>query len=156
MPPMEGIVEIPLSALAEDGRLSFVFVQTDPDKFEYKMRRVQVVRRFEETAYVRSELTAEDRKLNAEEEQFKITNGAVDSLRANKVADDAAGEVEGQGDGSPRKEFKSQADSGSALSKILDKNETIVTSAACWESWNWVRRRSDLASEKDQILKEKF
>jgi cobalt-zinc-cadmium efflux system membrane fusion protein len=64
MPPPPDVVEIPLTALAEDGRLSFVFVQPDPTKYEYTMRRVQVVARFEETAYVRSELTTEERDQN--------------------------------------------------------------------------------------------
>ena len=69
MRPPEGVVEIPLSALAEDGRQSFAFVQVSPKGDEYTMRRVQVTRRFEETAYVHNELTAEDRKANAEDQK---------------------------------------------------------------------------------------
>ncbi len=52
--PPEGVVEIPIDALVEDGRQSVVFVQTDADKHQYTMRRVDVVSRFEKTAYVRS------------------------------------------------------------------------------------------------------
>jgi len=63
------IVEIPMDALAEDGRQSFVFVLTDARKHEYTMRRVQVVRRFENTAYVRSELTPEEKKLNLQDDK---------------------------------------------------------------------------------------
>jgi cobalt-zinc-cadmium efflux system membrane fusion protein len=63
------VVEVPLTALAEDGRQSFVFVQAAPDKHEYTMRRVQVVQRFDDKAYVRSKLTDEERKPLTKEEQ---------------------------------------------------------------------------------------
>jgi cobalt-zinc-cadmium efflux system membrane fusion protein len=66
MPPPSNVVEIPLTALAEDGRQSFVFVQPDPGKHEYTMRRVQVVNRYDKTAYVRSELKP-DEQLTPEE-----------------------------------------------------------------------------------------
>jgi cobalt-zinc-cadmium efflux system membrane fusion protein len=54
--PPDDVVEVPLTALAEDGKQSFVFVQPDPDRPRYTMRRVQVSHRFETTAYVRSRL----------------------------------------------------------------------------------------------------
>jgi membrane fusion protein, heavy metal efflux system len=52
--PPKDVVEVPISALVEDGKDSIVFVQTDPDKPIYTLRRVQVTNRFDRTAYVRS------------------------------------------------------------------------------------------------------
>jgi cobalt-zinc-cadmium efflux system membrane fusion protein len=63
LPPPE-VVEVPLTALAEDGRQSFVFVQPDPSQPRYTMRRVKVTHRFEDTAFVRSRLTPAETKLS--------------------------------------------------------------------------------------------
>jgi membrane fusion protein, heavy metal efflux system len=68
LPPPPHVVEAPLTALAEGGKQSFVFVQPDPAKPNYTLRRVQVTHRFENTAYVRSELTPQEQKLTPEEE----------------------------------------------------------------------------------------
>jgi cobalt-zinc-cadmium efflux system membrane fusion protein len=54
IPPPEGVVEVPMDAVVEDGQNCVVFVQTDPAKHHYTMRRVQLTHRFEETAFVRS------------------------------------------------------------------------------------------------------
>jgi cobalt-zinc-cadmium efflux system membrane fusion protein len=53
-------VEVPIGAVVEDGKDSIVFVQTDPTKPIYTMRRVQVTNHFERTAYVRSVPEAKD------------------------------------------------------------------------------------------------
>jgi cobalt-zinc-cadmium efflux system membrane fusion protein len=65
--PPPDVVEVPLTALAEDGKQSFVFVQPDPAKPHYTMRRVQVTLRFEKTAFVRSNLKPEEERLTPEE-----------------------------------------------------------------------------------------
>jgi len=52
--PPSGVVEVPITALAEDGNESVVFVQSDPNEPVFTLRRVQVTNRFEHTAYVRS------------------------------------------------------------------------------------------------------
>ena len=52
--PPKNVVEVPIGALVEDGKDSIVFVQSDPKKPVYTMRRVQVTNRFDRTAYVRS------------------------------------------------------------------------------------------------------
>jgi cobalt-zinc-cadmium efflux system membrane fusion protein len=62
------VVEVPLTALAEGGKQSFVFVQPDPSKPNYTLRRVLVTHRFENTAFVRSFLTAREEKLTPEED----------------------------------------------------------------------------------------
>jgi cobalt-zinc-cadmium efflux system membrane fusion protein len=68
LPPPPEVVEVPLTALAEDGRQSFVFVQTDPDRPRYTMRRVKVTHRFEKTAFVRSRLDPKDEELTSQEQ----------------------------------------------------------------------------------------
>jgi membrane fusion protein, heavy metal efflux system len=68
LPPPPDVAEVPLTALAEDGKQSFVFVQPDPAQPHYTMRRVQVTHRFEKTAFVRSQLTPNEQKLTPEEE----------------------------------------------------------------------------------------
>jgi membrane fusion protein, heavy metal efflux system len=71
LPPPPGVVEVPLTALAEDGKQSFVFVQADPKHHWYTMRRVLVTHRFEKTAFVRSSLenlSEEEAKKLAEEQ----------------------------------------------------------------------------------------
>ncbi|MFZ1932184.1 MAG: efflux RND transporter periplasmic adaptor subunit [Thermoguttaceae bacterium] len=52
--PPKNVVEVPIAAVVEDGKESIVFVQTDPKRPVYTMRRVQVTNRFDRTAYVRS------------------------------------------------------------------------------------------------------
>jgi cobalt-zinc-cadmium efflux system membrane fusion protein len=54
IPPPSGVVEIPIDALVDDGKQSVVFVQEDPAKHQYTMRRVQVTHRFEQKVFVRS------------------------------------------------------------------------------------------------------
>jgi cobalt-zinc-cadmium efflux system membrane fusion protein len=46
------VVQIPIDALVEDGQQSIVFVETDREKHNYTMRRVQVTHRFAKTAFV--------------------------------------------------------------------------------------------------------
>jgi membrane fusion protein, heavy metal efflux system len=67
LPPPPDVVEVPLTALAEDGKQSFVFVQPDPARPLYTMRRVQVTHHFEKTAFVRSRLKPEEEKLTPQE-----------------------------------------------------------------------------------------
>ena len=67
LPPPPDVVEVPLTALAEDGKQSCVFVQPDPDQPRYTMRRVQVTARFEKTAYVRSKLKPAEMQQTPEE-----------------------------------------------------------------------------------------
>ena len=54
LPPPEDVVEVPISALVEDGKDSVVFVQSDPPAPVFTMRRVEVTNRFDRTAFVRS------------------------------------------------------------------------------------------------------
>ena len=49
------VVEIPVNAVADDGKQSVVFVQADPRKpGQYEMRRVEITKRYDRTVFVRS------------------------------------------------------------------------------------------------------
>ncbi len=60
LPREENVVEIPMAAIADDGRQTVVFVQPDPNRPYYTMRRVKVTHRFDKVAYVSSALTEAD------------------------------------------------------------------------------------------------
>jgi cobalt-zinc-cadmium efflux system membrane fusion protein len=60
LPPPDDVVEVPLSALVEDGRQSVVFVQADSKKPYYTLRPVQVTARFDKVAFVRSRWSPEE------------------------------------------------------------------------------------------------
>jgi cobalt-zinc-cadmium efflux system membrane fusion protein len=72
LPAPDGVVEVPLTALAEDGRQSIVFVQPDPEQARYTLRRVVVASRFETTAFVKSRLTPEEAKLTPQEAELGL------------------------------------------------------------------------------------
>jgi cobalt-zinc-cadmium efflux system membrane fusion protein len=67
LPPPHDVVEVPLTALAEDGKQSFVFVQPDPAQPRYTMRRVKVTHRFDKVAFVKSALTPQEETLTPQE-----------------------------------------------------------------------------------------
>lgn len=52
--PPKDVVEVPISALVEDGNESVVFVQSNAKEPVFTMRRVNVTNRFERTAYISS------------------------------------------------------------------------------------------------------
>jgi len=68
-PPPEDAVEIPTSAIVDDGKQCAVFVQTDASKHHYTLRRVQVTHRFEKTAFVKSNLGDKEKILTSEEKE---------------------------------------------------------------------------------------
>jgi cobalt-zinc-cadmium efflux system membrane fusion protein len=67
VPPPPDVVELPVSAVVDDGQQSVIFVQTDAAKQLYKMRRVQLTRRFEKTVFVRSKPFKKGEERTAEE-----------------------------------------------------------------------------------------
>jgi cobalt-zinc-cadmium efflux system membrane fusion protein len=69
LPPPDGVVEVPVGAVVDDGRQCVVFVQPDPAKAEYTLRRVEVTHRFEKTVYVRSALPEGQPARTPEEEK---------------------------------------------------------------------------------------
>jgi cobalt-zinc-cadmium efflux system membrane fusion protein len=72
VPPPAGVVEVPIDAVVEDGKYAVVFVQTDPAKQQYTMRRVQLTHRFERTAFVRSKPFAKQEQFLPGEEELGL------------------------------------------------------------------------------------
>jgi membrane fusion protein, heavy metal efflux system len=90
IPPPAGVVEVPIDAIVEDGRVCVVFLQSDRDKHYYTMRRVQVTHRFDKTAFVRSEPI--DEPLSDEEKELGML--AKEPLRVGeRVLTSGVGEL---------------------------------------------------------------
>jgi cobalt-zinc-cadmium efflux system membrane fusion protein len=70
IPPPKDVVEVPINAVVEDGKYAVVFVQPDPAKHQYTMRRVQLTHRFERTAFVRSKPFAKGERITSEEKEL--------------------------------------------------------------------------------------
>jgi cobalt-zinc-cadmium efflux system membrane fusion protein len=70
LPPPPDVVEVPPSAVGDDGQQSIVFVETDAQKQYYTMRRVELVRRFEKSVFVRSKPFGKDEGRTLEEEEL--------------------------------------------------------------------------------------
>jgi cobalt-zinc-cadmium efflux system membrane fusion protein len=94
-------VEIPATAVVDDGSQSYVFVQQDPKRTEFTLRAVPVTRRYEKVVYVRGKLTPAEQKQTANSEpalkplapgERVVAAGAVelkgafDDLRSNVQA----------------------------------------------------------------------
>jgi cobalt-zinc-cadmium efflux system membrane fusion protein len=62
LPPLDGETVIPIGALVEDGQESIVFIQPRTDEPRYSLRRVKVVRRTQDQAYLASRLQADDER----------------------------------------------------------------------------------------------
>jgi cobalt-zinc-cadmium efflux system membrane fusion protein len=69
LPAPDDVVEIPASAVVEDGRQSVIFVVTDEQKGHYTMRRVEVAARFDRVVFVRSTHLPEDEQLTPPERE---------------------------------------------------------------------------------------
>jgi cobalt-zinc-cadmium efflux system membrane fusion protein len=67
IPPPDGVVEIPVDALIDDGIQSLVFVQPVPKLHRYTMRRVEVTHRFDKTVFIRSTEIPEAERLTSHE-----------------------------------------------------------------------------------------
>jgi cobalt-zinc-cadmium efflux system membrane fusion protein len=59
--PEKDLVEIPTTALNEESGQSLVFVQPDPTKLEFQVRRVAVTDRFKDVVFVRSKVATPSR-----------------------------------------------------------------------------------------------
>jgi cobalt-zinc-cadmium efflux system membrane fusion protein len=65
--PGPGQVEIPTEALNEQDGQSLVFVQPDPHKLQFVLRRIAVTSRFQDVVFVRSELRKAEEEESAQE-----------------------------------------------------------------------------------------
>ena len=70
LPPPPDVVEVPIDAVVDDGQQSIVFVQTDAQKQQYTMRRVELLQRFDTTAFVRSKPFPKDEQLSPTDIEF--------------------------------------------------------------------------------------
>jgi cobalt-zinc-cadmium efflux system membrane fusion protein len=69
LPPPPDVVEVSIDALVEDGnKRSYLFIQSDPAKQYYTLRRVHVTQRFEKTAFVSTRLTREEMHVSQEDQ----------------------------------------------------------------------------------------
>lgn len=89
VPPPPDVVEVPATALVDEGDRAYVFVQPDGGKSEYVMRRVAVAQRYRDVVYVRSRSSAADAKRNGgpkvvplEAGQFVVVSGALEMKAA--------------------------------------------------------------------------
>jgi cobalt-zinc-cadmium efflux system membrane fusion protein len=108
LPPPGDVVEIPINAVVDDGKQTVVFVQPDPDKPEYTLRRVSVSHRFGKVAFVKTMLTARQQELTVEAKEEGLLprrplkvgervllsgvlelKKALEDLQSNAVAGDA-------------------------------------------------------------------
>jgi cobalt-zinc-cadmium efflux system membrane fusion protein len=72
LPPPPDVVEVPTDAVVDDGQQCVVFVQTDPAKHYYTMRRVELTQRFDQTVFVRSKPLPGDARHPSEEAELGI------------------------------------------------------------------------------------
>jgi len=75
------VVALPNSALEEDGSESVIFVQPDPSKPRYVLRRVSVAMRLRDIVYVRSALTESNRNKGLQTVQpgeYVVTEGVLE------------------------------------------------------------------------------
>jgi cobalt-zinc-cadmium efflux system membrane fusion protein len=67
LPPPTDVVEIPITAVIDDGQQSVVFIESDAPKQQYTMRRVQLTRRFERSVFAQSKPFNKGQELTAAE-----------------------------------------------------------------------------------------
>ncbi len=72
LPPPDNVVEVPMTAIVDDGRQCIVFVQADADKPVFTMRRVEVAQRFEKIAFVRSRLSDKEQEHTQDEKDLEM------------------------------------------------------------------------------------
>ncbi|MFO0928370.1 MAG: efflux RND transporter periplasmic adaptor subunit [Gemmataceae bacterium] len=89
MPAPPDVVSVPTAALDEDGETSWVIVQDAPAVPRFAARRVRVMQRFLDFAYVRSQLDPEEKKAGLAElhpGEWVVTAGAVELKAALEEA----------------------------------------------------------------------
>jgi cobalt-zinc-cadmium efflux system membrane fusion protein len=69
LPAPADVVEVPITAIVEDGRQCLVFVQADSAKPHFTLRRVVLANRFDRSAFVRSVLSPEQARLTDAEKE---------------------------------------------------------------------------------------
>src|SRR5262249_49478566 len=86
------VVEIPTTALVDEDNASYVFVQQDPEKPRFTLRRVAVVRRHYDVVYVRSLLSDDEHERGLRElyaDELVVSRGALE-LKEDLVREQSA------------------------------------------------------------------
>jgi cobalt-zinc-cadmium efflux system membrane fusion protein len=112
LPPPQDVVEVPPSAVGDDGQQSIVFVETDPQKQYYTMHRVELVRRFEKSVFVRSRPFAKDEQLTVEEQELGL-QPKQPLLPGERILGTGVGELKSaltEMESQPRKDGSAQKD----------------------------------------------
>jgi cobalt-zinc-cadmium efflux system membrane fusion protein len=81
LPAPPNVVVLPASAVEENGAQSVLFVQPDPTKPRYAMRRVVVAMRLRDVVYVRTRLSEQERKKGLQEVrpgEYVVTEGVLE------------------------------------------------------------------------------
>jgi cobalt-zinc-cadmium efflux system membrane fusion protein len=92
IPPPDDVVEISVNALADDGKQSLVFVETDAAKHHYTMRRLQVTARLARTVFVRSTPIPKNEQLtSAEADEGLLPKEALQS--GTRILQSGVGEL---------------------------------------------------------------
>jgi cobalt-zinc-cadmium efflux system membrane fusion protein len=76
LPPAGDELEIPATALVEDGRESIVFVQPDAGQLRFERRQVQVLRRYHDVVYVSAQ-PGDARSPTLRPNERVVTGGAI-------------------------------------------------------------------------------
>jgi cobalt-zinc-cadmium efflux system membrane fusion protein len=85
LPPEPNTVEVPTEAINEIGGEALVFVQLDPAKHEFVLRRVAVVHRFREVTIVRSQLTKMEKDENVRNSKAESSKRQIETLQAGDL-----------------------------------------------------------------------
>ena len=127
----EKTVTIPTAALIEDGDTSIVFVQPNPDKYEYVMKRVRVAKRYNDVVHISNDLTMKDagpfllkKSTLAFLPAAGLPDETMEKLRKNiAVPDEAAAKLLEGGADAKHGIFETQGAFVAALEKTLNKDE---------------------------------
>ena len=92
LPPPKDVVEVPTNAVIDDGQQSIVFVQTDAEKQNYTVRRVELTNRFDKTVFVRSKPFAKGEELTPEEAEMGMLSKQP-LLPGDRILESGVGEL---------------------------------------------------------------
>lgn len=100
LPADPGMVAVPTSALIEDGEGGVVFVEVDAGHHDFARRKVAVVRRGRELAYIRSQPTRDESRAGAEPllggQRIIVSGGLELSSELDDLQSSNAGSKSGQ------------------------------------------------------------
>jgi cobalt-zinc-cadmium efflux system membrane fusion protein len=116
LPADPTMVAVPTSALIEDGEGGVVFVETDADRHEFARRKVAVVRRGRELAYIRSHPNGDEARGGAEAlvagQRVIVSGGLQLSSELSDLQSDAVNQQPSSAPAVPKSSRKSSSTHG--------------------------------------------